>query len=102
MAKSEEKKIKLGEVSVQDLVAYKKMADLMFEYYDSWSKSFLGEYDEVTKANYNSTLSMANYYRSLREAIRQEMENRLNSLEEAGEILTTNWEVLEGNEETLA
>ena len=101
MAKSEEKKVRLSEVSIRDLVAYKEMADLMFEHYYSWSRSFLGEYDPVTKANYETALQMANYYRDLREAVRREMENRLNSLEEAGEILTTNWERPVGNEETV-
>ncbi len=107
MAKSEKierkepdySKVKLREVSLQDLISYKKIADLMFEHYDAWSKSFIGEYDPVTKANYDVALEQANYFRLIREAIRGEMETRLLQLDESVLIWETNF--AKDNEETL-
>lgn len=92
-------RVKLSETSLQDLISYKKIADMMFEYYDSWAKSFLGEYDEATKENYDVAFEQANFYRLIREAVRGEMENRLLQLDESVLI----WENIHarGNEKTV-
>lgn len=92
-------KVKLRETSLQDLVSYKKIADLMFEHYDAWSKSFIGDYDPVTKANYEIALDQANYFRLIREAIRSEMEMRLLQLDES--VLIWEMNFAKDNEETL-
>lgn len=110
MAKKEEFKIqepdysevKLHDVSIQDLVAYKKIADAMFEHYDSWAKSFLGEYDPITKSNYDTAIEQANYFRMIREAVRSEMESRLLKLDQAVLIWEDNFAKNgHGDEETV-
>lgn len=110
MAKKEEFKIqepdysevKLHDVSIQDLVAYKKIADMMFEHYDSWAKSFLGEYDPITKSNYDTAIERANYFRMIRDAVRSEMEGRLLKLDQAILIWEDNFAKHEpANEETV-
>lgn len=75
--------VKLSEISVGELVSYKKMADLMFEYYDNEAKSFLGDYDEATKVRYTESYERQNYFRMIREAVRAEMEERLLKLDQA-------------------
>lgn len=75
--------VKLSEISVGELVSYKKIADLMFEYYDNEAKSFLGDYDEATKARYAESYERQNYFRMIREAVRAEMEERLLKLDQA-------------------
>lgn len=75
--------VKLSEISVVELVSYKKIADLMFEYYDNEAKSFLGDYDEATKARYTESYERQNYFRMIREAVRAEMEERLLKLDQA-------------------
>ena len=75
--------VKLSEISVGELVSYKKIADLMFEYYDNEAKSFLGDYDEATKARYAESYERQNYFRMIREAVRTEMEERLLKLDQA-------------------
>ena len=59
----------------------------------------IGEYDPVTKANYDVALEQANYFRLIREAIRGEMETRLLQLDESVLIWETNF--AKDNEETL-
>ena len=75
--------VKLSEISVGELVSYKKIADLMFEYYDNEAKSFLGDYDEATKVRYAESYERQNYFRMIREAVRAEMEERLLKLDQA-------------------
>ena len=75
--------VKLSEISVVELVSYKKIADLMFEYYDNEAKSFLGDYDDATKARYTESYERQNYFRMIREAVRAEMEERLLKLDQA-------------------
>lgn len=90
--------ISLSGTSLQDLIAYKKIADLMFAHYDNEAKSFLGEYDPITKSNYEESYKKSNYFRIIRECVREEMEHRLTCLDCADYASKLVFE----NEKTLA
>lgn len=73
--------VTLSNVSLEDLIHYKEISDIMFEHYDNEAKSFLGEYDPITKSKYEVSFRHQNYFRMIREEIRREMERRLLDLD---------------------
>lgn len=89
--------VPLRTVSLDNLISYKKIADLMFKHYDDDVKSLIGEYDPVTKENYEDAIKRSNYFRDIRECIREEMEQRLLELDcsiRLGDVYYRNEEVL--------